>query len=323
MKKIQFLFMGWTLILYACGAASPTPSPAASFPTDTPFPIPSATETVVPTFTATPYISPTPSLPDDLTANQISPILYTSYPNFILLGAVAGDRWLNAGEVAGIFQQDRVYDFYMSDMKLDSGTARIEPQQNSGPPGSCEFYSVELSSFVIGGTPPTFGLAAGQAAVIRPVEEIEKDNPVYRQFIADWLSLQEVPDAIVNINRIVKVDIEGDGVDEVLINASNFKEQSGHLVETGDYSVVLMRKVIGDTVYTVPLAADVYHGKTPSLRYPQTYFLENVFDLNGDGKLEVILGGIWWESRGLFVYEIYGIDATEVLSVTCGYVTRN
>ena len=112
------------------------------------------------------------------------------------------------------------------------------------------------------------------------------------------------------------MDIEGDGTDEVLISASHFVESTGHDVEFGDYSLVLMRKVVGDSVETIPLVADYYY--EVAMQFPLTYTLTFLADLNNDGVLEVLVGVQRWEGSGIIVFEIDGTTAYPVFDVLCG-----
>ena len=95
-----------------------------------------------------------------------------------------------------------------------------------------------------------------------------------------------------------------------------------HVVGTGKYSVVLMRKVMGAQVYTVPLVADIYYNTAPWLEYPIMYDVDHIYDLNRDGELEIILSGRWWDGGGLFVHEMYGLHAARVLDLPCGWDPR-
>jgi hypothetical protein len=151
----------------------------------------------------------------------------------------------------------------------------------------------------------------------RPEKEFPVNTLVYRQAVSDWLVGQGLDKPVVQISRIVRVDLEGDGVDEVFIVASHFKDQSGHLAEDGDYSLVLMRKVT-TSVITSPLVADLYHSKDPVQVFPKTYELIKTMDLNQNGKLEAIVTAHFWEGFGAQVYEIKGTKSAEVLKYKCG-----
>jgi hypothetical protein len=128
----------------------------------------------------------------------------------------------------------------------------------------------------------------------------------------------------LGIKNILLVDLEGDSVDEVILVATNISDSMGdlHMAGAGKYSVVLMRKVIGAQVYTVPLVADIYYNTPPLMNYPIIYDVDHIYDLNGDGKLEIILSGQWWEGGGLFVHEVHGLNVPRVLDLHCGIFVR-
>lgn len=337
MKNIPYC----PIILILLWNASCGGPPADEFPTEGAPPAPAVTErsmqttpTLAPAFSPQPVQSPAvvqtdtaePLLPSfteaptpfesPYTAEMISPIYYGVFHNFILLGAYSSGQWLQPEEVYGLLYEDAAYDFYFDRQYIGVGTANVRQPVYFGPPGYCNFISAHQS--IMGGEPPSFALPQGQPAALRPVEEISVDTPLYLDAVAEWLSLQEIPAPTVKITRIVRVDLEGDGTDEVLISASYFLEETGHMVVAGDYSLVLMRKVVGGQVYTVPLAQEVYYGNTPILRFPSTYYLDNVFDLNGDGRYEVIVAETWWEGSGYIVHEMHVLNAVEVLRLTCG-----
>lgn len=337
MKKFSFLFV-FFLFVSACAPASPLEGSGGADPVDESeepvMPAPAIEEEEPPTEApAMPVATTRPEFPatsptlmgsppeSPYTAEMLSPIFYGSFHDFILLGATSHGTWLQASDVYSLLQTEATYDFYFQGEYIGAGTARVVPLENQGPPGTCEYYSVDQN--ISGGGPPSFGLKQGQPASIRPVEDIAVDSPDYHQFVADWLVLQDLPNPVVKITRILRSDLEADGVDEVLISASYFTEETGHMVVVGDYSLVLLRKVVGNSVYTIPLVQEIYYGDLPVLEFPATYFLENIFDLNGDGTLEVIISISQWEGSGYSVYELHGINAVEVLELTCGYTMPN
>jgi hypothetical protein len=89
------------------------------------------------------------------------------------------------------------------------------------------------------------------------------------------------------------------------------------MAETGDYSMVLMRKVVGDQVITIPLIHDYYISSAPELTYPNTYSLTEAIDLNQDGTLEVVVGVRRWEGLGAAVYRVDGQNVREVMRAIC------
>jgi len=115
------------------------------------------------------------------------------------------------------------------------------------------------------------------------------------------------------------VNIEGDGSNEVLLSAAYFKDISSHMTRTGDYSVVLVRKVIGNQVLTIPLVKDYSVSSVPGgeLSYPSTYTLLDALDLNQDGTLGLIVEVSRWEGLGAIVYRVGGQNVQEVVRTIC------
>lgn len=291
----------------------------------TPLPTFSFANTAIPIFTplplpVTPVVQPTlegpPKVPSESTFDQINPIVYGKS----LIGATIGDIWLYPREVFSLLSNAQVYDFYDQNFQPFRATAVVlEPRP--GGAYQCNFLPVEFVDQGLGDVSPVLGVKPGQSVIFRPVEKIANDSDLYEQYLQEWLLLQDVQSPELVIKSILRVDLEGDSVDEVIIAASNITNSLGdlHAVQAGKYSVVLMRKVVGAQVYTVPLVADIYYNTVPRMEYPIIYDVDHIYDLNGDGNLEIILSGQWWEGGGLFVLEMHGLRAVRVLSLNCGF----
>ena len=77
-----------------------------------------------------------------------------------------------------------------------------------------------------------------------------------------------------------------------------------------------MRTVVGSEVATVELVGDYYSEEVVNY-FPLTYNLEFIGDLNGDDRMEVVIGVSRWEGIGVMVFEINGTEANLVLSAMC------
>jgi len=77
-----------------------------------------------------------------------------------------------------------------------------------------------------------------------------------------------------------------------------------------------MRKVVGDSVETIPIVADYY--REVATQFPLTYAYTFPADLNGDGVLEVLVGVERWEGSGVIAFEIDGTTASPVFEALCG-----
>jgi hypothetical protein len=148
------------------------------------------------------------------------------------------------------------------------------------------------------------------------VTELSADGQFYQQTVLDWLTAEGVTEPQLGTLQVFRVDVEGDGTDEIFISATPLDE-SQHTTRAGDYSIVLMRKVAGNDAMTIPLVADFYISKELEITYPRTYFLANFIDLNQDGILEVVVGIQKWEGFGAVVYQIDDQNVTEALRAEC------
>ncbi len=170
----------------------------------------------------------------------------------------------------------------------------------------------------------TFGLGCALLAVSgnkdalpRKPAVLGKKNSTYREAVKEYLETCGVQGQAPAITQIFRVDLEGDGADEVLIAAQNLlpAADSAFLPENSlwktaksgvlparkkdGYSVVLLRRLTNGRVETVPLA-ETLPGSSRSA--PTLYKISQFADLNGDGIMEIILSHASASRFGCSVY---------------------
>jgi hypothetical protein len=85
----------------------------------------------------------------------------------------------------------------------------------------------------------------------------------------------------------------------------------------GSYSIVILRRVVDGNVQTKVVAGEVYSKPNDSVA-PNVYNLAAVLDLNGNGKLEVIVHSFYYEGNQTTIYRCEPDKIEPVLSVECG-----
>jgi len=91
------------------------------------------------------------------------------------------------------------------------------------------------------------GLAAPWNALPRKPIIADTTQSAYVDDVRDFLKSHGIASPKVRITRILRVDLEGDGEDEVLINATNYFNQHDeaaiHTPKRGSYSIVMLRRM--------------------------------------------------------------------------------
>jgi hypothetical protein len=295
----------------ALAASSPTPwvegtqtaLAVASLPAPVTNPI------ALPTFAFTPVVMEKPT--------DFSPVLYGGKfygtTSFLLLGGVSKDAWLAPEASVGRFSGEATYSLHTLSQKdkyfLWGKTPEFSPV--------CKSYSVGTDATLdeIG----MVGVLDGWNVEKRAVTDLSADGQFYQQVVIDWLMANGVAAPRVGDGdlQIFRVDLEGDGTDEIFISETHLDE-SQHTTQAGDYSIVLMRKVEGNEAKTVLVAGDVYRSQELEITFPKTYSIANFVDLNQDGVQEVLVDIQKWEGFGASVYQVDDQAVTQTLSAGCG-----
>jgi hypothetical protein len=151
------------------------------------------------------------------------------------------------------------------------------------------------------------GVAIGSSARWKPVPRIPKsidiNSSIYMSVVASFLKKKGIARPVVKITEAFRIDLEGDGTEEVAIAATYYKGGLTSAAKRGDYSVILLRKAIGKTVTDFPLAGS-FILKNIDFGAPEEYHISSIADLNGDGKMEIVYYGFYYEGDFAGAYEM-------------------
>jgi hypothetical protein len=120
------------------------------------------------------------------------------------------------------------------------------------------------------------------------------------------------------IEQVVVADLDGDGTDEALASFE-FVQPSAGPGAPGDLAALLLIDVDtrdADTVLLSSVDQDI--ADDGSFELIERYRVLDVADLNGDGRMEVLVHAWYYEGAAVIVYTFDGTELTEVLSTGCG-----
>lgn len=159
----------------------------------------------------------------------------------------------------------------------------------------------------------------------------DKAPEVYKSLVKDVLKTKpETASASVDIRQLFKGDFDGDGVDEVIITASNvrdeqadwdvaagFPDSSNKFGQKDGYSLILYRRIVNGKVVQTPLyfvtSKDGFGDTLPACSAK----IAMIADLNNDGIMEIILNTMYYE--GIFYKLINPKTGEEIPEVGGGW----
>jgi hypothetical protein len=156
----------------------------------------------------------------------------------------------------------------------------------------------------------------------RTPRPVSVNDPTYVNLIRNILLSAGLKKPQVNITEGYKVDLDGDGQDEAVLVASNFKhgvsELTGvsHETAAGDYALVLIRKIVRGKVQNIFLVKDIRRGANEG-GLPRGYHISTIADLNGDGRMEIALYSAYHEGSSSDIFELNGTKFKAVLGCGC------
>jgi len=296
------IFLGACSVSFSIPTTEETEVAPAALPTVTPISLP----------TQTPLAEEVPSQAPtiEVTFMDFSPVVYAERYDantfLFLMGGVTRDGWFTAAESAARYAGTGTYSLHTM---TEGYKYLVQGMAPDFSPAS-QVYSIRTDVSL--DERGMVGVLDGWDITKRDVTELSAEGELYQQVVVDWLKTQGVDEPQLGILQIFRVDIEGDGTDEVFISATHL-DDSQHMTYSGDYSIILLRKVVGNDVVTLPVVWDVYLSQEAEMTFPRTYSLANFIDLNQDGVLEVVVDIQQWEGDGAIIYQVDGQNIIQVL----------
>lgn len=237
-----------------------------------------------------------------------------------LFGATAEGKWIKAEKAAKALLGERIYQVY--GLTQSFGEARGGKPKPSQEEVCSDVVTVTLSPNPDKGA---IALAAPWNALPRKVQILDAAQQVYVDAARDFLKTKGINEPKVKIENLLRVDLDGDGEEEVLISATNyFQKDEGPPMRSpaGSYSMVLLRRPVAGKVETQLVEGEfypkAYKDDDASFNAPNSYTVIAVLDLDGDDKMEVVVASQYYEGGATTIYRCNPKKIEELLSVACG-----
>jgi len=240
-----------------------------------------------------------------------------SKPTGYLLGGSAGGQWIKPAAAAALIPGGEEYRLYTLTGEVGKSAGR---QPAKGEDACSDTWYATLAPFPTG-RGSLVAVGGPWNACRDPSKSPARSSGFIKRRRRDFKA-PGIANPKVNLTQVLRVDLDGDGVEEVLVSATNYgKSGSGGGLtpdaRAGDYSLVLLRKVVQGKVITTIITGE-YYPSAKKFNVPAEHRVIGVLDLNGDGILEIVLSGRYYEGDWVDAYRIDGAKVIKLFSMGCG-----
>ena len=239
---------------------------------------------------------------------------FVQLPTGLVIGAYAEGKWLPSEPAGKALAPGKKYRLF--NLTGEIGTAvggKVGPNTDVCP----DLWEQTLE-------PTTEKHAIAVAAPWNPIPRIarasDKSQEVYLNAARDFLVGKGIAKPVVKITQLLRVDLEGDGEEEVLLSATHYPGEEGespHYPEAGNYSFVLLRRVVDGKVQTKMIEGEFYR-KASETQTPYRHEVSSLLDLDGDGRLEILIYSGYYEGASVAVWRLKSGKLHKVLEIGCG-----
>ncbi|MFN3267346.1 MAG: hypothetical protein ACK41E_10975 [Deinococcales bacterium] len=243
-------------------------------------------------------------------------------PGATVLGALEGKAWVAADKLSSgsIGKIKAGLDTVLFNLRGTVGSAKAGGsfEQGGAPCDWVRSTKTELKNKL---EYPSYALAAPWNPTPRAFKLLPNNNATYLAAVRAQLAKFKAPKP-ARITQLVQADLDGDKQLEVLIVAQSV-DDAYTMKETGDYSLVLVRKIMAGKVQTFSL--DRYYiekgydvATDTGAQQGRTNRIGAIADIDGNGSMEVFLEDVLYEGYGVSIHGWNGKGFSRLLDWGCG-----
>lgn len=226
----------------------------------------------------------------------------------IVMGATLQGKWLDADHTKEKIIGGEKYNIYDNHKKITEDIGKkVEIAEPTDTP----------VVFMKSNNKYKIAISGEYEPIQRPITYQALDNKRYMNICSEILNKKNI-DTLPKIMQNFKVDMEGDGIDEVLLNISNMNYIHPQMkLEKGHYSIIVLRKLIDSEVKNIvifeTIGEDIKNGNIENNQIQIIGNIEGIIDLNKDGVMEIIVGSRYYEGQAYSILEVKKEKVAEVL----------
>jgi hypothetical protein len=221
-----------------------------------------------------------------------------------LLGGWDGTHWVSKPPVAG----ERRYRIFLADGEEESAPRPGgAPKPIEGPCGDSQ--EVPFTPDLPDGSIAVSGERAKRVAT----ESVPLNSRFYVSAFRSLLDRRGVRSP-VRIEQLLRVDLDGDGRQEVLASLYGVKEE-GPVSHTGDYAAIVLRRVDEHNRVSTQVVDFESHPRKDGVTHMT---IGPLVSLKGDGEVQVLIRGRFTKGMYSHLYELRKGKLVRVLECTCG-----
>ena len=255
-----------------------------------------------------------------LAQSQLEPVIGASrtvYGNDLfefqcLMGAVTNaGQMLGYEDVATAIKSRSTIAWF--DLSGGLGTGTSGPAHPMDVP--CDFGYTTEATLTVDADGAFVGVAGRGGSMPSVLRLHSPQSQTYTAAAADYFrSIGHVTNA-VTLTQVIRTDLEGDGVEEVILTVQDDADGIPSTVDAGDHAAILLRRVVNGAVETIVVDGEFYEERQ-DFAAPATYEVFAIADLNGDGTMEIVSRVDYYEGSSFAAFEVIGNGAR--LAMTCG-----
>lgn len=161
--------------------------------------------------------------------------------------------------------------------------------------------------------------SANWNALLRKPKTLDPNQKNHADVVREFLRERGFKNPVVHITQIISIDLNGTGQDDFVISATHYKNGDKIPDEStaNTYSFVMIERSLNGKPKTELVDGEFYPDAKPNSA-PNKFEIAALLDLNGDGKIDIVLRSAYSEGDEISVYETQSAGPKKVLSVGCG-----